>query len=119
MGDAVVEIWVPLIVVCTGLGAFLAAMTGNAPRTVGGMGGFVGGVGVFLPLGCATTSDPVTQAVCHTAVGIPISEATGTFTGLASVFSWSFWSSVVLTNRRTTEESPGTAGCAVTGRSRS
>ncbi|HEV3363122.1 MAG TPA: hypothetical protein VG795_03095 [Acidimicrobiia bacterium] len=78
-----VEIWMPLVVVGLALAAFVAAITRKGPRTLGGIGGFVGGVGVFLPLGCATSSDPVSQTVCHTAVGIPMPEEIGMVAGLA------------------------------------
>jgi hypothetical protein len=78
----VVEIWGPLLVVGFGLAAFAAAITRKGPRTLGGIGGFVGGLGVFLPLGCATSSEPVSRTVCHGAVGIPMSEEFGMLAGL-------------------------------------
>ncbi|MEW6476490.1 MAG: hypothetical protein AB1679_29880 [Actinomycetota bacterium] len=65
-----------------GLALFVAAMLRKAPPLLGGIGGFVGGVGFLLPLSCASSYDGVEHTICHSALGIPISEAIGAAAGL-------------------------------------
>ena len=77
------EIWGPLVIVVGGLALFVAAMFGKTPAFLGGLGGFVGGVGTLLPLGCASSHNGPEQTVCHSAVGVPTSDAIGTAAALA------------------------------------
>lgn len=92
--EAVAYEWVAVAVGLVALGLFVGALERKFPPLLGGIGGFVVGLGVLFPAGCVTRSDPVEETVCHSVLGVPVPEEAGMVGGLllavslAMLFVW-------------------------------